>query len=139
MTCHAFQFENSWQDRIRHPWFTSWKQCSLSGVYPMSFTQTTTQPSAVKNSDLLHMSGMLTCGFVAHMPQPGCPVGWGCSIYRLLLCRGVRPQLWGMWSTPLLLLLPGPLWPRVVAHDKGPIYGLNRTKQWFLDFTVYCI
>ena len=23
--------------------------------------------------------------------NPGCPVGWGCRIYRLLLCRGVRP------------------------------------------------
>ena len=32
-----------------------------------------------------------------------------------------------MQSTPLLPLLPGPLWPRVVALDKGPIYGLNRT------------
>ena len=21
-----------------------------------------------------------------------CPVGWGCRIYRLLLCRGVRPS-----------------------------------------------
>ena len=26
---------------------------------------------------------------------------------------------------------PGPLWPGVVTPDKGPIYGLNRTKQWF--------
>ena len=23
--------------------------------------------------------------------RPTCPVGWGCRIYRLLLCRGVRP------------------------------------------------
>ena len=36
-------------------------------------------------------------------------------------------ELWGMWSTPLLPLLQGPLWPGVVAPDKGPIYGLNRT------------
>ena len=36
-------------------------------------------------------------------------------------------ELWGMLSTPLLPLLPGPLWPGVVAPDKGPIYGLNRT------------
>ena len=35
--------------------------------------------------------------------------------------------LWGMQSTPLLLPLPGQLWPGVVASDKGPIYGLNRT------------
>ena len=30
-------------------------------------------------------------------------------------------------STPLLPSLPGPLWPGVVAFDKGSIYGLNRT------------
>ena len=24
-------------------------------------------------------------------PTPVCPVGWGCRIHRLLLCRGVRP------------------------------------------------
>ena len=86
-----------------------------------------------------------------------CPVGWGCRIHRLLLCRGVNPlhnecpvndakqsdgevpamlELWGMWSTPLLPSLPGLLWPGVVAPDKGPIYGLNRTK-WCLEFTVF--
>ena len=26
--------------------------------------------------------------------------------------------LWGMWSTPLLPLLPGPLWPGMVAPDR---------------------
>ena len=77
-----------------------------------------------------------------------CPVGWGCRIHRLLLCRVVRPppnecpgydtkqsdgevpamlELWGMRSTPSLPSLPSPLWPGVVAPDKGPIYGLNRT------------
>ena len=40
-------------------------------------------------------------------------------------------ELWGMPS------LPGPLWPGVVAPDNGSIYGLNRTKLWFLDFTVF--
>ena len=44
--------------------------------------------------------------------------------------------LWGMPSTPSLPLLPGPLWPGMVAPDKGPIYRLNRTKQW-LAFTVF--
>ena len=34
-------------------------------------------------------------------------------------------QLWGMQSTPSLPLLPGPLWPGVVAPD---IYRPNRTK-----------
>ena len=46
-------------------------------------------------------------------------------------------ELWGMRSTPLLPSLPGPLWPGVVAPDKGPIYRLNRTKPWFLEFTVF--
>ena len=37
-----------------------------------------------------------------------------------------------MQSTPLLPSLPGPLWPGVVAPDKGPIYGLNRTNGIFM-------
>ena len=37
-------------------------------------------------------------------------------------------ELWGMRSTPSLPSFPGPLWPGVVAPDKGPIYGLNRSK-----------
>ena len=49
----------------------------------------------------------------------------------------VRLELWGMQNTPLLPSLPGPLWPGVVALDKGPIYGLNRTKLWFLEVTVF--
>ena len=44
-------------------------------------------------------------------------------------------ELWGVRSTPLLPLLPSPLWPGVVAPDKGPIYGLNRTKTYFLHNT----
>ena len=67
-----------------------------------------------------------------------CPVGWGCTVQRLNLCRGVRLpnecprydteqshgeapvllELWGMRSTTSL---PS-LWPGVVARDKGPIY-----------------
>ena len=35
-------------------------------------------------------------------------------------------ELWEMHSTPLLSSLQGPLWPRKVALDKGPIYGINR-------------
>ena len=76
-----------------------------------------------------------------------CPVGWGCRIHRLHLCKEVRPtnefpaydtkqsdgkvplilELWGIQSTPSLPLLPGPLRPGVVAPDTGPIYGLDRT------------
>ena len=67
------------------------------------------------------------------------PVGRGCRIHRLHLCRGVRlppnecpgydtkqPDsdipvmlgLWGMRNTPSLPLLTGPLWPGVVALDR---------------------
>ena len=69
-----------------------------------------------------------------------CPVGWGCRIHRLYLCKGVRPprneypgydtkqsdgevpavlELWGMLSTPSLPLLPGPLLTGVVAPDRA--------------------
>ena len=41
-------------------------------------------------------------------------------------------ELWGMRSTPSLPSLPGPLWPRVVAPDRGPIDGLNRTNSIFM-------
>ena len=96
-------------------------------------------------------STLLTKRFVIvilcrNFTPPG-PVGWGCRIQRLLLCRGVRLpnecpgydtkqsdcevpamlEIWGMRSTPSLPSLPGPLWPGVVAPDKGPIYGLHRT------------
>ena len=71
------------------------------------------------------------------------PVIWGCRIHRLHLCRGVRHlltythqwvswydikqsdgeppvmlDLWGMWSTLLLSLIPDPLWPGVVAPGR---------------------
>ena len=72
------------------------------------------------------------------------PVSLGCRIHQWL-CRGVRPlstspnvcsdgkvpvilELWGIQCTPSLPLLPGPLWPGVVAPDRvlsmGQI-GLN--------------
>ena len=40
----------------------------------------------------------------------------------------VMLELWGIRITPSLPPLPGPLCPGVVASDKGPICGLNRTK-----------
>ena len=48
-------------------------------------------------------------------------------------------ELWGMQNTPSLPLLPGLLWPKVVAPDKGPIYGLSRTKLCFFYYTDFCI
>ena len=68
------------------------------------------------------------------------PVGWGCRIYQLYLCRGVSPlppnecpgydtkqfdaevpvmlELWGMRSTPSLWSPPDPLCPGVAAVDR---------------------
>ena len=106
-------------------------------------------------SAFLFLKILLPCGhvdwclkFVRFLRDITSPDGRGCRIHRLLLCRGVRPhpnkcpaydtkqsdgevpamlELWGMQSTPSLPSLPGPLWPGVVAPDKGPIYGSNRT------------
>ena len=41
-------------------------------------------------------------------------------------------ELWEMPSTPSLPSLQGPLWPGVVAPDKGPIYGLIELNRGFL-------
>ena len=46
-------------------------------------------------------------------------------------------ELWGMQSNPLLPLLPGPLWPGVVAPDKGPIYGLIELNRGFLSLLFF--
>ena len=48
-------------------------------------------------------------------------------------------EFWGMRSTSLLPSLPGQLWSRVVAPDKSPIYGLNSTKAWSLEISVFVI
>ena len=93
-------------------------------------------------------------------PKYICPVGWGSRKHRLHLCSQEIPphyecpvydtkqsdgevpvilDLWGMRSIPSLPSLPGPLWPGVVAPDKGPIYGLNRTWPCFLHYTDFCI
>ena len=32
-------------------------------------------------------------------------------------------ELWGIWSTPSLSSLPGPLWPAVVASDRALSMG----------------
>ena len=34
---------------------------------------------------------IFSCNFGKSTRKDICPVGWGCRIYRLLLCRGVRP------------------------------------------------
>ena len=86
-----------------------------------------------------------------------CPVSWGsrippasslqrgktneCPGYDTKQSGGdvaVMLEIWGMRSTPSLPSVPGPLWHGVVAPDKGPIYGLNRTKPWF-ELNVFFI
>ena len=50
-----------------------------------------------------------------------------------------------MRSPPLLSSLPGPLWPGVVAPDRGPIYGLEEiictflTLLGFFFFFLNCV
>ena len=73
-----------------------------------------------------------------------CPVGWGCRIHKLPLCRGVRPlptrvldmtqnnfngevqvmlEFCGMWSTPDVPVLPGLLWHRIEGPDRNQSMG----------------
>ena len=74
-----------------------------------------------------------------------CQVGWGellntptaslqrsktppkeCPGYETKQSEGkvsVMLELWGMRSTPLLPLLPGPVWPGVVALDRALSMG----------------
>ena len=58
------------------------------------------------------------------------------TIQTTTLLRSARLQ---MRNTPSLPSLPGTLWSGVVAPDKGPIYGLNRTKPCFFHYTDFCI
>ena len=80
-------------------------------------------------------------------PAIACPVGWGCRIHQLHLCRevvsvfhsvsltdsfnkcpgcNIKPsddeapvlEFWGIWSTLSLLLLPGPFRPKVAAPNR---------------------
>ena len=84
-----------------------------------------------------------------------CPVGWGDRIHRLLLCRGVRPpptsvldmtlnnlivrfqQCWSFGECKVPLHCHCSQVQGVVAPDKGPIYGLNRTKPCFFHYTDF--
>ena len=76
-------------------------------------------------------------------------------LHQLQLCRGVRPsheypqydikppdckapalEIWGMWSTPSLPLLPGQHWPWVVASDRvlsmGQIEQTMCANKWLM-------
>ena len=82
------------------------------------------------------------------------PVSSGCRIHRLHFCRrgGKTPPIsfldmtsdckvpalgiWGIWSTLSLPLLPGPLWPGVVASDRvlsmGQIEQTMCSNEWLM-------
>ena len=47
-------------------------------------------------------------------------------------------ELWGMWSTPSLPLPPDPLWPGVVAPDKGPVKGTVLTLRLRTSAELNC-
>ena len=49
--------------------------------------------------------------------------------YEIKPTDGENPALriWRMWSTPLLPLLPGSLWPRVLAPDG--VLSMGQTEQ----------
>ena len=54
-----------------------------------------------------------------------------CPVYDTKQSDGEVPVmlgLWGMWSIPSLSLLPGSLWPGMVAPDKALSMLLNRIK-----------
>ena len=81
-----------------------------------------------------------------------CPVGWGCRIHQLLLCRGVTHpyecpgydtkksddelpvmlEFWGMQITSSLPSLPGSLWPGVVASHRVLFMGQIELKSVFI-------
>ena len=75
------------------------------------------------------------------------PVGWGCRIYRLHLCRGVRspPQrvswIWHLpiwwWVSSNAGVLGNAEYP-LLPSLPGPIYGLNKTNCiLMLNWTVW--
>ena len=41
--------------------------------------------------------------------------------------KALAYEIWGMWSTFSLPLLPGPLWPRMVALDR--VLSMDQMKQ----------
>ena len=45
--------------------------------------------SIIKKKYVPFLSGCITHGETS---MHDCPVGWGCRIHRLLLCRGIRPH-----------------------------------------------
>ena len=86
-------------------------------------------PKAILMKPVFSMFLFFTWSVIAaSFSSKHCPVSWGCRIHRLDLCKEVRPHkksdgevpvmlgVWGMLGLSLPLL-PGPLWPRMVAPD----------------------
>ena len=106
-----------------------------------------------KMADKLWCS-FLTCLFFILFLLLFCPVSWGCRIHQLLLCCGVRspPKECLRYDTKqsnggalgnveysFIAIAPKsiPTWSG--RTWLGPINGLNRTKTWFWEFTVFNI
>ena len=114
-------------------------------LYPFAESKTPPPPKRGVLDMMLNCISLLgfcssECGVLLKLALlSGCTVSWDCRMHWLHLCRGVRPfpnkcpvyntklsddevsimlKLWGMWSTPSLPSLPGPLWSRVVAPDR---------------------
>ena len=123
-------------DCIRNWWW--WPSRLLSSIQ-ISYLYTHTRKTHADTHTLTHTYIHAFTSIPAATQTLTCPVSWGCIIYQLLLCRGVRPppnecpsydtkqsdgevqavlELWGMRSTSLLPSLPSPLWPEVVAPDR---------------------
>ena len=115
----------------------------LSQVASSTSLSLSLQAFGVALPGIRHQSPRLLANTLTIMPMSQyshSPISCGCRIHRLHLCRGVRTdpppnechgydtkqsggeapvilELWGMWSTLSLPLLPSPFWPRVVAPE----------------------
>ena len=58
----------------------------------------------------------------------GCAcVCWVSKLRFWIWAESPALEIWGMWSTPLLPLLPGPLWPRLLAPNR--VLSIGQIKQ----------
>ena len=104
---------------------------------------------------------ILTLLLIFAITTKNCPVGWGCRIHQMLLCRGGKKpplhhecprfdtkqsdggvpvilELWGMQSTPAFPSLPGLLCLRVVAPDRVLSIGqIGLSREFLLNWTVW--
>ena len=129
---------------------TTWKGQTIFLYLPVTHTHTHTHThTSCTNYYGLEKTRSVKFTFAAK--NIAGPVGWGCRIHQLHLCRGIRPslndikqsdgeaavnmELWVMRSTPLLPLLPGPLGPGLVAPDRALSMAQIELNSVFILFT----